>query len=428
MSDSPVWPPFTPLAWAADRLQVVRASGNKLTLHDGTIVIDAISSWWTNLHGHGHPALVKAIADQAAQLDHVIFAGFTHEPAEQLARFLADSAPRPGMRVFFSDNGSTAIEVALKLAVHAHLINGEQRNRIVAFEGAYHGDTVGAMSAGARGLFAEPYSDMLFEVDRFPFPETWIGDENVEEKEAGILDAVRVFFEEHGSETTALIIEPLVQGAGGMRMCRPEFVRGLMDLCKTFEIRTIFDEVMTGFGRTGTLFAWQKAGVSPDFIALSKGISGGMVPLGATLIAPEIAAAFDSEALNRTFFHGHSYAGNPIACAAGVVSWKLLQQAPAAIQSISSFQQQKAEAWAAAFPGAHARSCGTILAVEVDGRTNDYRKPVSRKLREHFLQRGLLLRPLGNTVYVLPPYCTTVDELEMISAEIERVIRGFAGF
>jgi adenosylmethionine-8-amino-7-oxononanoate aminotransferase len=417
-----IWPPFTPLAWADERLPVKAASGNKLTLEDGRQILDAISSWWTNLHGHGHPVLVEAISKQAAMLDHVIFAGFTHEPAEKLAQLLCEAVPMQTPRLFYSDNGSTAVEVAVKIALQYWQILGALKTRLIAFDGAYHGDTFGAMAAGARGLFTGPFESFLFNVDRFPFPETWPSDNDSENKASKTLLALESHLESHAGETAALIIEPLVQGAGGMRMCSEPFLQKLVALCNRFGVLVIFDEVMTGFGRTGAIFAAEKAGVRPDLMALSKGITGGLVPLGATLIAKNVWDAFDSASYERTFFHGHSYAGNPVACAAGVASWRLLQNAGGRIAAITAFQSEAAKMLEQRFPGCRARSCGTILALEADGSSPDYRKPLSKWMREAFLEKGILLRPLGNTIYVLPPYCTTENEFHTILSAIEKIV------
>jgi len=264
-----VWHPYTQEKTAPDPLLVVSARGATLHLADGRTILDLISSWWVVTHGHAHPAIARAIGEQAARLEQVIFAGFTHPPAVELATALVALLPDGLSRIFYSDNGSTSVEVALKLALQYWRNRGEERDRFLAFEGGYHGDTVGAMSAGRESGFFAAFGPLLFPVAFLPYPATWIGDGDVEAREAAALDALDRELEAHGPRTAAVIIEPLVQGAAGMRMCRPEFLAALAERLARAGVLLIFDEVMTGFGRTGTLFAHERAGVTPDLICLS---------------------------------------------------------------------------------------------------------------------------------------------------------------
>ncbi len=315
-----LWYPFTPID-SPPPLPVVRGEGVWLELADGRRILDAISSWWVTLHGHGHPAIAEAIHRQALQLEQVIFAGFTHEPAEQLAAELTALLP-PGLdRVFYSDDGSTAVEVALKLARQVWSNRGEDRRRFIAFEGSYHGDTFGAMAVGARSLFTRAYDPLLFDVAFAPYPETWIGDTEVEAREAASLAELECLLAEQ--PTAAIILEPLMQGASGMRLSRPEFLRQVAALARAHGTLLIFDEVMTGFGRTGDWFACQHAGVIPDLICLSKGLTGGFLPMGATVASEAIYDAFRGREPERTFWHGHSYTANPLGCAAALASLAL---------------------------------------------------------------------------------------------------------
>ncbi|MCB1053313.1 MAG: adenosylmethionine--8-amino-7-oxononanoate transaminase, partial [Acidobacteria bacterium] len=316
-----VWHPFTQMKTAPAPLKVRSAEGSRLYLTDGRVLIDAISSWWVITHGHCHPPLMQAIRRQTEQLDQVIFAGFSHEPAERLAdQMVALTAPH-FQKVFFSDDGSTSVEVALKMAIQAqHQWGQTQRTQFVAFEAAYHGDTVGAMSVGGPGPFTDPYLPMLFSVTRCKQGQTsddplerWVG-------------PFEQWMHEHGDQTVAVILEPLVQGAGGMIMWPVAAVRRIVEVARAHGALVIFDEVMTGFGRTGSLFAYQKVGVAPDLLCLSKGLTGGTLPLSLTLATQAIFDAFWHDEKARMFFHGHSFTANPFGCAAAVANLSLLDQ------------------------------------------------------------------------------------------------------
>lgn len=411
-----VWHPFTQAHTAPAPLPIREGRGGVLVDHEGREWLDLISSWWVNLHGHAHPALAAALAEQAARLEHVIFAGFTHEPAVRLAARLAALAPDPLSRVFYSDNGSTAIEVALKAALQLFSNRGEHhRARLLAFEGGYHGDTVGAMSAGASSGFFDAWKRLLFPVDVLPVPTTWDGDPAVEEKEAAALAALDRYLEAHGAETAAALIEPLVQGAGGMRMHRPQFLRGLAERLKAAGVLLIFDEVMTGFGRTGSLFACHKAGVAPDFLCLSKGLTGGFLPLSVTITSEAVYQGFLDETVEKAFLHGHSYTANPLGCAVALASLDLTLSEACTTRRAEIEALHRAELAALADHPlvTEPRICGTIAALTLKAPAGDrgYASSLGPRLRESFAADRLLIRPLGNVVYLLPPYCLSDEEV-----------------
>lgn len=410
---SAVWPPFTPLKPDPAPLRVKSGRGVTLTLEDGRTLMDCISSWWVNLHGHAHPEIARAIYRQALELEQVIFAGLTHEPAERLARRLVDLLPDGLTRVFYSDNGSTAVEVALKMAFQYWKNRGvSDRTRFISFEGAYHGDTLGAMSVSHRSVFTDAFQSLLFDVDFIPYPETFQDDAGVAEKEARTLAALDRLLASRADAYAALIIEPLVQGAGGMRMCRPEFLRALQKKSRNYDVLIIYDEVMVGFGRTGDYFACQKSQTIPDIICLSKGITGGFMPLAATVCTERIYQAFYDEDPGKTLYHGHSYTANPLGCAAANASLDLLienshQFAQMAQWHFDGIDMLRHEKRLQRF-----RVCGTIAAMEVAVMNGGgYLSALGPLLRKRFMERGFLLRPLGNVIYILPPYCIQRDEL-----------------
>ena len=417
-----VWHPFTQVQTAPAPVPIRAGRGATLIDTEGREILDLISSWWVNLHGHAHPAIAQAIADQAHRLEQVIFAGFTHEPAVELCRRLAGLLPEGLDRFFFSDNGSTAVEVALKMTLQACRNRGEsERTRFLAFDGGYHGDTVGAMSAGVSSHFFEAWRELLFPVDVLPVPATWIDDPEVEAKEASALEALDRHLEAHGSRTIAAILEPLVQGASGMRMHRPAFLRALVERLREKGVLVIFDEVMTGFGRLGKPFACLEAGVAPDLICLSKGLTGGFLPMSLTVTRTAIHEVFLDDSIDRAFLHGHSFTANPLGCAAALASLDLLLD-PACTAARARIERRHREDLAArvnASPLArHFRVQGTIAAFEVDLPERGYGSGTSGQLKASFLERGLLIRPLGDTIYLLPPYCIEDGELERAYAGI----------
>ena len=398
--------------------------GATLYAADGHEYLDLVSSWWVNLHGHAHPAIVAAVADQAQRLEQVIFADFTHEPAVRLAARVAQALPGDLNRVFNTDDGSTAVEVSLKLAHQYWRNHGQERNIYIAFEGGYHGDTAGAMSAGHSSGYFAAWKEMLFPVETAPFPATWDGDTDVNAKEDMALAALDDLFARHDGTVAAVIIEPLIQGASGMRMCRPEFLRALAARVKAAGSLLIFDEVMTGFGRTGAAFACVKAQVLPDMICLSKGLTGGFLPLSMTVTRDAIFDAFLGQDLSRAFLHGHSYTANPLGCAAGLASLDLLQGSAcqARIAEIETLHRHRLDRLMGKSGISRTRLTGTIAAFDVDGGGEGYGADIGNRLKAAFLERGLLLRPLGNVIYMLPPYCITDDELHRAWDAVEAVL------
>ncbi|MDX2216792.1 MAG: adenosylmethionine--8-amino-7-oxononanoate transaminase [Oculatellaceae cyanobacterium bins.114] len=418
-----IWYPFTQAKTASPPLKVKSAQGVWLELDNGQRLIDCISSWWVNLHGHAHPHIAEAIYEQAKQLEHVIFAGFSHDPAEQLATQLMQRLPAPLSRVFFSDNGSTAVEVALKMAYQYWHNQQQHRTTFIAFEGAYHGDTVGAMSVGGRSLFSEVFSDLLFDVKYVPFPGTHLGDEQVQAKESHALAQLDLALTQSSDRIAAILIEPLVQGAGGMQMCRPEFLQQVHHLAHRHETLLIFDEVMTGFGRTGDWFACLKAGVAPDIICLSKGLTGGFLPLSVTVCTETIYNAFYSDDPMHTFYHGHSYTANPLGCAAAIASWTLMHENEARFRGMEALHRHHLADLQDHPRLEKLRVTGTIAAMDIV--TNDqpgYLNQISRTVRERAIAAGLLLRPLGQVLYLMPPYCITDDELAFVYSRIKDMI------
>ncbi len=422
-----VWHPFTQARTAPPPIPVRSAQGAVLTDVEGREILDLVSSWWVTLHGHGHPAIARAIGEQALRLEQVIFAGFTHEPAVELCRRITALLP-PGLtRCFFSDNGSTAVEVALKMALQTWGNRGKARDRFLAFDGGYHGDTVGAMSVGVSSTYFKAWRSLLFPVDVMPVAATWLDDEAVDAREAAALTALDRHLEVHGAATAAAVIEPLVQGASGMRMHRPGFLRGVVERLKAKGILVILDEVMTGFGRLGPLFACLGADVEPDFVCLSKGLTGGALPMGLTVTTEAVHGAFLDPSPDRAFLHGHSFTANPLGCAAALASLDLLLDpaCPVARAGIERRHRTDLARIVAASPRAsRLRVQGTIAAFDVapDG------PGMNARMKRFFLDRGLLLRPLGDTLYLLPPYCVTGDQLDRAYAGIEAgLATGFAG-
>ncbi len=402
---SPVWHPFTQHALQPDAIEIARGDGAWLETRDGTRLLDLISSWWVVTHGHRHPRIVQAIKDQADRLDQVIFAGFTHRPAEELASRLLARVGGDLAHVFYSDSGSTAVEVALKMALGFWRNTGEKRTRIVALEHAYHGDTIGTMAAGARGVFNAAYEPLLFDVARLPFPHAG--------REDGTLNALREVCA--AGDVAALIVEPLLLGAGGMLTYSAQTLRALRGICRETGTLFIADEVMTGFGRTGTFTACEQAGVVPDLMCLAKGITGGSMPLAVTLSTRAIFDAHYSADRAKTFFHSSSYTANPIACAAGVANLDVWdhEPVPGRIASLTQWQAEFMAGFAQDDRFANPRICGTIAALDLVVADQGYLASVGPKLYAFFLSRGLLLRPLGNTIYLMPPYCITRDELAL---------------
>jgi adenosylmethionine---8-amino-7-oxononanoate aminotransferase len=383
--------------------KIVRGEGAYLYSADGRRIIDAIASWWVVTHGHCHPPIVRAIQQQAERLNQIIFAGHTHEPADEVATAMLKLAP-PGLDyVFFSDSGSTSVEVALKMALGYWHNIGKPRSRIVVMQHSYHGDTIGAMSVGERGVFNAAYGPLLFDVTTVPFPSAG--------HEQATLDALEAAVRQESP--AAFIVEPLILGAGGMLMYPPWVLKEMKRICEAADVLFIADEVMTGWGRTGTLFACEQADVSPDIACYSKGLTGGSLPLAVTLCRADIFDAHFSKDRTRTFFHSSSYTANPIACAAAKANLDLWQdpETRTRVASVAAMQEQAIAPFRADIRFKDVRRTGTVIALELDARDSGYLAGIGPKLQAFFNERNLLLRPLGNTIYVMPPYCSGESEL-----------------
>lgn len=426
-----IWRPFTQAQGAPVPISIASAKGSTLYDTEGKAYLDLISSWWVNLHGHAHPAIAAALADQAAKLEHVIFADYTHESAAMLAKGLAERLPGDLNRVFYSDNGSTAVEVAMKMARQYAVNKGQnQRTRFLTFEGGYHGDTLGAMSAGKSSGFFDPFKPYLFDVHALPYPHTFWDDPEVDAREDEVLKALTDYIRDHADETVAFLAEPLMQGASGMRMCRPQWLLKVCTLLREAGILIIFDEVMTGFGRTGTFFACEHLPFKPDLIALSKGITGGFLPLSVTVATDTLYEGFLGPDFNTAFAHGHSYTANPMGCRAGVASLALFdsEQTLKRIQAIERIHTTRLRALTHLPAVSSPRVLGDIAAFQVpdEGRAG-YQAAIGKQLKAAFIEAGLFIRPLGPVVYLMPPYCITDEELNRAWDGIELILSRFFG-
>ncbi len=473
-SSSKIWYPFSQHHNIDEPITIARAEGVYLYDNDGKAYLDLISSWWTNIHGHCHPLIAETISRQAKKLDHVIFANFNHQPAVELAEMLCSCMTDNLQHVFFSDNGSTAVEVALKMAYQywcnlsenertcdldrqsTHTSDGDnlhslknspknpKRCEFISLEGNYHGDTIGSMSLGGKSGFFNLFADLLIPVNFLPFPAI-IDDKELQNKnEQNAIKQAIDLLQRKQDQIAAIIVEPLVQGASGMRMCRPEFMNELLSLCRAEGILLIFDEVMTGFGRTGELFAYRHLAIEPDIICLAKGISGGFLPLAVTVASKKIFNAFLGNDFIKALAHGHSYTANPISCAAAVTSLGMLLQKDTEnkIAQIGNWQSEmmvelkgKLDVTAPGLIG-NTRQLGTIIAFEVNfdllsydnhspGADQKYQSRISNSLKKSFLDKGLVIRPLANVIYLMPPYCIKKDELSEAYDSIYDVMMSF---
>ena len=403
-----VWHPYTQMKTAPPPLPIVRGQGVYLYTEDGRKLLDGISSWWVNIHGHAHPRLNQAIADQAKRLEHVIFAGATHEPAVDLAERLVGVLPAGLGKIFYSDNGSTAVEVAVKMAIQ-YWRNRNQpfRQRIVALEHAYHGDTIGTMAVSAPSVFTDAFSSLLFQVDR-------VNPQDVD-----------THLRAHADRVAAVIVEPMLQGAGGMIMWPAESLARVREACYRHGVLLIADEVLTGFGRTGRLFACEHAAVTPDIMCLSKALTAGYLPLAVTAATNAVYDAFLSDDRTKTFFHGHSFTANPLACAVALASLDLLEE-NRVLDRVARLERQLRVGLAPLkdlSKVADVRVLGGVGVVEL-GSDGGYLDSVGPLLYDAFLKRGVLLRPLGNVVYFMPPYVITDDEVERVIECIREVVTG----
>jgi len=414
-----IWHPYTQESLDPEPIRIKKAEGVYLYTEDGRRILDAISSWWVNLHGHAHPRISAAIGKQAEELEHVIFAGFTHEPAEQLACKLQNITPRGLSHIFFSDNGSTAVEVALKMAVQYWKNRGEgQRKNIIALDHAYHGDTVGAMSVSADSSFTEAFDDMRFNVQRAHSAYCYRCPVGLKRESCSIecVTSIQTLLEQQEGTVAAVILEPLLQGAGGMIIHPPEFLERIGQLCREHGVLLIADEVFTGFGRTGAMFASDLAGVRPDIMCISKGLTGGFLPFAATLCSEEVYAAFLAPDRMHTFFHGHSYAGNPLGCAAALANLEIFESEPVfdRIRTIEGIHRERLPLLGESALVGDTRMLGTVAALELKTEDPGYLSEVRPLLYDFFLSRDVLLRPLGNVIYILPPYVIQPDQLHYI--------------
>jgi adenosylmethionine-8-amino-7-oxononanoate aminotransferase len=407
-----IWHPYTS-AYSTAPVPVVRAEGAYLYTEQGKKIMDLNSSWWVTAHGHAHPYIAEAISQQAHILEQVIFAGFTHEPAVRLSeRILAYFTTLS--KVFFSDNGSTAVEIALKMCFQAWHNQGKERKKVIAFEGSYHGDTFGSMSVSERDVFTAAFHTLLFEVTYLPYPD--------EKNHTFVLAELEKLCKTE--QYASCIIEPVVQGVAGMRITQPEYISAIWDICRKNNVFTIADEIMTGFGRTGTLFACMQTKTQPDIVCLSKCITGGFLPLGLTVCSDSIFQHFLTQDRTKTFFHGHSFTANPIACAAANANLDLFEQ-PKTQQRLTELYQNIAEIAEKLTQYSflyNVRYTGGILAFELGQPERHYLNAISHKIRTFYLERDMLVRPLGNTVYIIPPYCISKQDLHTFYHATMRLI------
>jgi adenosylmethionine-8-amino-7-oxononanoate aminotransferase len=423
-----IWHPFTNSLLDAAPLRVEKAEGVYLYTKGGRKVLDAISSWWVNLHGHAHPRIAAAIAAQAKKLEHVILAGFTHDAAEELAARLRKWVAPELTHLFFSDDGSTAVEVALKIAVQ-HFSNQRraEKREVVALEHGYHGDTAGAMSVSGDSPFTEPFRAMRYPVHRVHSAYCYRCPVGLKRETCHIecVQQLESLLVERADKIAAVIVEPLLQGAGGMITHPVEFLKRVRALCTQHDVLLIADEVLTGFGRTGKMFACDLAGVVPDLMCLSKGITGGFLPMGVTLCTDRVEAAFRSEDRLHTFYHGHSYTGNALACAAANASLQIFDDEPVfdRIATIARINAERLALLRGLQQVGETRQIGTIGAIELRAGDAGYLSAMRPKLYQFFLEKGVLMRPLGNVVYVLPPYVISPEGLHRVYDVIEEAIQ-----
>ncbi|WP_307458677.1 adenosylmethionine--8-amino-7-oxononanoate transaminase [Chryseobacterium sp. SORGH_AS_0447] len=407
------WHPYTQMKTAEPDIPIVRGQGIYLFDETGKRYMDVVSSWWITLHGHANPYIAKRVSEQLYTLEQVIFAGFTHEPAIRLSENLLKLLPKNQEKVFYSDNGSTAVEVALKMCIQFAYNTGKKKTKILAFKNAYHGDTFGAMSVSGRSAWTQPFGEMLFEVVFIDPPTS----ENLNE--------LKSIIEKHAEELACFIYEPLVQGAAGMLMHRPEDLSELMRFCRQHDILMIQDEVFTGFGRTGKLFAADYLAEQPDIMCFSKGLTGGTMPMGITTASGRIFEAFLSDDRYKTLFHGHSFTANPLACTAALASMELLlkEETVNAVETICEKHHIFSKHLMHHPKVEQVRQTGTILAWEIKNNSHtSYFNEIGKVAYREFLTRGIIMRPLGNVLYLVPPFCITPEELDVVYRNITEVL------
>jgi adenosylmethionine-8-amino-7-oxononanoate aminotransferase len=408
-----IWHPYTQMKTAQPPIPIVRGEGAYLYAEDGKRYIDAVSSWWVNIHGHAHPYIAKKVAEQLLQLEHVIFAGFTHPVAVELAERLLAILPDNQQKVFYSDNGSTAVEVAIKMCLQYWSNQGQSRTKMLAFKNAYHGDTFGAMAVSGRSAFTAAFDSLLFEVEFIDLPNK----DNIE--------SIKSLVSSIKTDLACFIFEPLVQGSSGMIMYEAQYLDELVAHCRKEQVLTIDDEVFTGFGRTGRPFACNHIQTRPDIMCFSKGLTGGTMALGVTTCTRQIFDAFLSDDKLKTLFHGHSFTANPVACSAALASLDLFLE-ESTMQNIARIAASHSR-----FAGRiklhpkikEVRQTGTIIAMEWEtGSNTSYFSSLRDRLYQYFLDAGIILRPLGNVLYILPPYCITNADLDYIYSKIEQAL------
>ncbi len=410
-----IWHPYTQMKTAAEPIPIVKGEGVYLYTEDGKKLIDAVSSWWVNIHGHSHPYIAQKAFEQLQQLEHVIFAGFTHPQAVKLAENLLSIIPANQKKIFYSDNGSTAVEVAMKMCLQYWFNKGEHRQKILAFNNAYHGDTFGAMAVSGRSAWTAPFDALLFDVEFIDLPTK----QNIAVLKSQISSLK--------SQLACFIFEPLILGSGGMLMYEAELLNELLLHCKQENVLTIADEVMTGFGRTGKLFALDHIEANADIMCFSKGLTGGTMALGVTSCTEDIYQAFLSDDKMKTLFHGHSFTANPVACAVANASFDLITK-PETKENIERIQQ-KHQAFKEEIQShpklKDVRQTGTIIAMEWNTEATSYFSDIRDQLYNFFLQEGIILRPLGNILYIMPPYCISDDDLDYIYGKIKLALARF---
>ena len=407
-----LWHPFTKIINEYDPIVISSAKNDILVDINGNEYVDLISSWWVNIHGHCKKEIIESIKKQSEKLEQVLFADFTHEPAVNLAEKIVDLMPKNLSRVFFSDNGSTAVEIAMKVAIQYWYNKGEKKKKFVSMTGNYHGDTFGAMSVGFSSGFYEPFKDFLIKSISIPYPDYWDGKNDIEKEELISLKTADAVLSSNKDDIAAVIFEPLIQGAGGMKVCRKEFLDKLLKKFRDAGVLIIFDEVMTGFGRTGKMFAADYLKTKPDIMCLAKSLTGGYIPLAATVFSQKIHDEFFGDDIKKAFLHGHSFTANPIACAAALTSLELFEkeQTLKKVEKISDIHCEfikKLKKINISKP----RVLGSIAAFEYNAINQKYGSSENQELKNIFLENGLLLRPLGNTIYLMPPYCIKEETL-----------------
>lgn len=408
-----IWHPLTQHKTAAPPLPIVKAQGALFWDDKGKAYVDGIASWYTAMYGHAHPHIVKAMHQQLQQLDFVMFSGFTHQPAVNLAERLLSLLPENQSKVFFNDNGSTAIEAAIKMAIQYHHNKGEVRDTLIAFEDGFHGDTFGAMSASGISSYNGPFKDFLLKVVRVPVPTV--------ENHNAVLTQLEELISKH--RCAAFVFEPLVQGAAGMKFHTAEGLDAMIEICQKSDVLCVADEIMTGFGKTGTIFASDQLQNSPDILCLSKALTAGMFPLSITSCSEKVYEAFLSDEVAKGFFHAHTYSAHPVGCAAALAALDLLQsdEISERITDIAEQHLQFVKRMAGNPLVGEVRNKGVILAMDLKVKTNRYGS-LRDTLYNYFMKRGVNLRPLGNTIYTLPPYIITDEQLAQIHQVMEDVL------